>query len=267
MLGESINTPGSGYSLKVTGGGLTAATTNAFNVAAATSTPVATHWVVEQQPGNIKAGAPLTLKIATETASGSVVPYNGSISLNIAGGTSGASLSPSTFQTTQTNGIITVLGESINTLGSGYSLRITGGGLTAATTNAFNVAAAAPTPVATHWVVLQQPGNIAAGAPITLKVAAETFGGTIVPYSGSVTLSMGYSPAGGVLTGNLTLSETNGIITLSGRTIDQAGSGYTLKVSGGGLSVANTQTFSVTTKRARGADVDRRWGELYRRLE
>jgi hypothetical protein len=204
-----------------------------------------THWVVEKQPSNIVAGQQITLEIAAETDSGSVVPYNGSISLNFASDPTGALFSSSTFQTTQTNGIITILGESINTPGNGYSLTITGGGLTAATTSAFNVSPAPSTPVATHWAVVQQPGDIAAGAPITLKVAAETSSGTIVPYSGSVTLSTENSPFGAMLVGSLTLSETNGIITLSGLTINQAGSGYSLKVTGGSLTAGITQTFSV----------------------
>jgi hypothetical protein len=108
---------------------------------------------------------------------------------------------------------------------------------------------------ATHWVIEQQPSNIVAGSPITLKVEAETATGSVVPYSGQIILSQASNPAGGILTGALSASETsNGVITLSGMTINQAGSGYSLKVSGGNLTARTTNQFSVL-KGSAGTDI------------
>jgi len=124
----------------------------------------------------------------------------------------------------------------------------------------------------THWVIEQQPANIVAGSPITVKVEAENAAGQVVVLnSGQMSLALANDPTGGALSGNLTLSEaSNGVITMSGMTINQSGSNYSLKVSGSGngitLTPATTSSFSVApgspgTLTWTGAGHDQLWSD------
>jgi hypothetical protein len=107
--------------------------------------------------------------------------------------------------------------------------------------------AAQASSTATHAVVVTQPGNITAGKPITLKVQAENSANQAVVFNGTVTVSVGTHPTGGgTLVGTLGLTETSsGVITLTGLTLNQAGS-YNLKVTLTGLPSVTTNTFTVS---------------------
>src|SRR5262249_32305476 len=120
-----------------------------------------------------------------------------------------------------------------------------------ATTHTFSVTA---NPITTpfRWTVVQQPGNIVAGSPITLKVEAVSRAGKVIHLSNwSFNLSLWTNPTGAAITPP-TFSSTeamNGVFTLSGFTINQAGNGYSINISGTGngltLQAAHTALFNV----------------------
>ena len=74
---------------------------------------------------------------------------------------------------------------------------------------------------------------------------AEDQYGNVVPFSGSYNVSLAANPAGGAFSGQVTATETNGVISLSGLTIDQVGSGYSLTITLYGVGSVTTETFSV----------------------
>ena len=55
----------------------------------------ATHWAIEQQPGNITAGQSITFKVEAETASGSVVNTGNSPTVSLASNPTGTALTGS----------------------------------------------------------------------------------------------------------------------------------------------------------------------------
>ena len=105
---------------------------------------------------------------------------------------------------------------------------------------------------ATHLVVKTQPGSIVAGNSLSLVVEVEDASGNVLSgFSGTLTVSLVGNPNGtGVLSGSLNISNANGVLTLSGFTIDQAGSGYSLQVSSPGLTAVTTSTFNVAASTA-----------------
>src|SRR5262249_3645220 len=139
---------------------------------------------------------------------------------------------------TASAGIATFTGLTLSRAATGYSLSASGSGLSAATTNPFNVNAAA----ATQWVVsTQPPSSVTAGAAFALVAAAnDPFGNVDSTYSGSVSLALGTNPSTATLGGTTTINASAGVATFSGLTLNKAASGYSLIASGGGMFTGTT---------------------------
>jgi hypothetical protein len=102
-------------------------------------------------------------------------------------------------------------------------------------------------------VLLQQPGNATANAPINpVKVQVlDQFGVPMTSDNGRpITIALGANPGGGTLGGTLTVNDVNGIATFSDLSVSAAGTGYTLVVSSAGLSSATSTPFDVTAPSA-----------------
>lgn len=98
-------------------------------------------------------------------------------------------------------------------------------------------------------IVVQIPpaSSTTAGSGFGLIVEVESPDGSLVTgASGTLTVSLVGGPAGAELDGTLTASINQGIATFSGLSIDQAGSGYALSISGSGFGSVTTSTFDVT---------------------
>jgi len=61
-----------------------------------------------------------------------------------------------------------------------------------------------------------------------------------------ITIAIGNNPAGGTLSGTLTANAIKGVASFSGNSIDNAGSGYTLRVSAGNLTFAISNSFNIS---------------------
>ncbi len=111
--------------------------------------------------------------------------------------------------------------------------------------------------VAGKLVVMSQPASVTAGTPFTFTVRAETASGAPARgFDGSVTVALASGPAGGVLHGNLTVMALNGMATVAGLSIDQAGS-YTLVARvGASVSVHSASFAAVPAAPARVAIID-----------
>lgn len=86
-----------------------------------------------------------------------------------------------------------------------------------------------------HLNFSAQPGNAALGAPLSTQPVVQVIdenGGLATTFIGSVTLSIGNNPGGGVLTGTTSVPVSGGIATYAGLAITVGGGeGYTLAAS------------------------------------
>ena len=236
--GLSITEAGAGYTLQVTGNGLTVATTTAFAVTPASASQL----VVGAPPSSITAGQGFGVAVSVEDAYGNLENgFDGGINLalgsNPAGGSLGGDL---TLQAT--GGVADFSGLILTTAGSGFSIEATSNGLSAATTPSFAVTPAAPS----QLVINGEPStSVTAGNGIGLSVKVEdAFGNLETGYSGGVSVGLPGGPVGAVLKGTLTSVASNGVASFSGLTITEAGSGFVLDATSGGLT-ATTTAFAV----------------------
>ncbi|HEY6808988.1 MAG TPA: hypothetical protein VI160_09400 [Gemmatimonadales bacterium] len=102
---------------------------------------------------------------------------------------------------------------------------------------------------ATHLVFTVQPSNAASTVAISpsIQVSAENGAGvTDTGYSGFVTLAIGTNPAGGTLSGTVSVSAIAGVATFTDISIDSAGTGYTLVATSGSLTQRISSAFNIT---------------------
>ncbi len=110
-----------------------------------------------------------------------------------------------------------------------------------------------PVPAAINHlaVTAQPPASVTAGAGFGLTVTAEDKSGNVLTsFNGTVTVALAVNPGGSTLGGTLTATAQSGVATFSGLTLNKAGTGYTLLVSGEGVASATTDPFDVTAATA-----------------
>jgi subtilase family serine protease len=96
-------------------------------------------------------------------------------------------------------------------------------------------------------ITVQPPASVSAGSSFGFTVAVEDSSGNLVSsYNASLAVSLDSNPGGARLAGSLTAPVNNGLATFSGLTLNKAGTGYTLKVSGGSVSTTTTAPINVT---------------------
>ncbi len=245
FAGVAFNTAGS-YTIT--------ATDTSRTLTTATSTPptvigpaTANKLVFTAQPANSTGGIafPTQPQVTVEDQYGNTVTTDVStVSLAIATATptSGGPGTLSGCTQSETNGVITFSGCSINTSGTAYKLTATDGALASATSNAFNITVGV---VAKFGVSAATPAT--AGTAITgITLTAEDAGGNTVTtyangnhtvaWSGATTSPGGNAPtypAG-------TVSFTNGVSTTAlSATLDDAGPN-TLTATSAGISGSAT---------------------------
>jgi hypothetical protein len=94
------------------------------------------------------------------------------------------------------------------------------------------------------------PVNTSAGSAITpaVRVAFQDAGGnTVTSVNGTVTLAIGSNPAGGTLSGAVSVGAVGGVATFSNLSIDKVGAGYTLVASADGFTAVTSQTFDIVS--------------------
>ena len=115
-----------------------------------------------------------------------------------------------------------------------------------------------PPPVpapATHLVVSGQPHDalpypVATIQPPVQVSALDAQGNTVTTFTGPVTIAIERNAGRfwpGTLRGTLTVTAANGVATFSDLSIDQPGSGYTLRVAAAGLTGAESAPFAILT--------------------
>jgi len=239
----SINKTGTGYTLAASSSGLTAGTSNTFNITPGTATQL----VFGTQPSNTAAGSAITpaVTVQVEDANNNVVTTSTTaVAIAIGTNPAGGTLSGTT-NVNAVNGIATFSNLSINKTGTGYALAASSTGLAGMASNAFNI-----TPgTASKLAFSQQPTNTQAGSSITpaITVQVEDANGNLVTTStGSIAVAIGTNPGGGSLGGTLTQSAVNGVATFANLSINKTGTGYTLAAGSTGLAGTTSNAFNIT---------------------
>jgi virginiamycin B lyase len=202
--------------------------------------------VTQQPPSSVTAGSGFGLTVTAEDSSGNpITSFNGTVTVALANNPGGATLG-GTLTATASNGVATFSGITLTKAASGYTLVVTSSGIGEGVTSAMTVTPA----VATQLVISQQP-------PATVKVSTafgiealieDQFGNVVTTANNTVTVALGNNPSKATLGGTLTVTASQGVVTFSGLTVNQIGSGFTLVVSSTGLGQAVTDPFSVTKK-------------------
>jgi streptogramin lyase len=234
-----------GYTLQVTAGGLSPATTSTVEV---TPSAAAQLVITSQPPATITAGSAFGLVVAADDSYGNLnTAFTGSVTIALANNPGGGPLNGILTVTAQ-GGVATFTGLTLQKAAAGYVFRSTSNGPAATTSNACAVVPGA----ATQLVVLSQPpGTITAGSDFGLVVSVEdAFGNSTPSFSGTVTVALGSNPGGGGLGGTRTVTPSQGLATFAGLTLNKAAVGYTLIVSSGGLTSATTETINVLSAAA-----------------
>jgi hypothetical protein len=97
-------------------------------------------------------------------------------------------------------------------------------------------------------VILQQPLTGTAGdilTPAILVAAADTLGRQDTSFNSTITMGLGTNPAGGRLSGTLSVAAVRGVASFGDLVIDKASSGYILQATAQGSSPASSAAITI----------------------
>lgn len=201
-----------------------------------------TQSTVVATPASIAASAganPATITVTARDEQGNPIP-NVNVVLN-ATGTSNTLIQPA--GPTGASGVAT--GTLTSTLTGVRILSATIDGTGVTQTDTVTVTPGNPN----NTAFLVQPTSMTVGTTMAPPVQVEIrdqFGNRVTTASNGVVLTFGTNAGGGTLTGG-SGAATNGLATFSSLSINQVGTGYTLKASVGGLPDIVSTTFNVTS--------------------
>jgi len=208
----------------------------------------ATQLAFSVQPSDTQATIAISpaIRVQVEDTYGNPATGTQSITLAIGSNPTGGILS-GTLTVAAIGGEATFSDISVSRAGNGYTLTASATGLTGATSTAFNVAAGPPTQI----VFTTQPGAALAGrtisGPPTVELRDLNGDPVTADNSTQVTLAIksGTGTAGAALSGTVTKTAVNGVVTFDDLAINLAGSGYVLTASASGLTDVDSSTFNV----------------------
>jgi hypothetical protein len=250
--GLSINKSGTGYTLTATGS--TIDTTPGLVVSSAFNITVgaAAQLTFSQQPGGGKSSTAWTTQpwvTALDAGGNTVTSTVQSVTLAITSGTgtAGAALICTANPKNTTSGLVKFAGCKVNLVGGGYTLTATSGSLTSATSGGFNITPGA----AKKLIITTQPGGGTGGTAWSTQpvvTVEDVAGNTVTSSSASVKLAIttgtGTSGATIACTTN-PLAASSGVVNFAGCAITLAGTGYTVKATSTGLTLATSSAFNV----------------------
>ncbi|MGE0711503.1 MAG: IPT/TIG domain-containing protein [Planctomycetota bacterium] len=243
FTGVSLDKPGSGFTLTANAGGFTQVISSAFNVSAGAATQV----VITTQPSNAQAGVNITpaIVVQVQDAIGNVVSGSNTITLSLANNPGGSTLG-GTLSLNAVAGVATFSAVNLNKTGTGYTLSASSAGLTAATSNAFNITPGAATQLVFTGQPLSAQPNTALNPPVLATF--QDAQGNVVPIASNVTVSLANNPTGAILGGTTTQASVNGVATFNDLTLDRQGNGFTLQAGSAPVTTATSSAFNITTQ-------------------
>lgn len=216
---DTVNT----YTLSAAATNLTGVTSGNFNITAATGN----HLVFSVQPGDVTAGANFgsTVQVTIKDQFGNTANATDSITLAIGNNPGGSTLS-GTVTVAANAGVADFPGISLNKTGNGYSLTASGTGLSGATSNSFQVNAAA----LDHFLVEASGGGAigtqTAGTSFNLRITAQDqFNNTATSFTGTTQLTSNATLSGSPVA---TSAFSAGVLSSQSVTITSAQGGTTI---------------------------------------
>ncbi len=210
-----------------------------------TVTPgVATHlFITSEPPSTVTVSSGFSFTVAAEDAEDNVATaFSGSETVALVANP-GSSTLGGILTVSANSGIATFSGLTLNNAGSGYTLGVTGGTLTSATSSAIAVSSVTPTQLV---ITSQPPSTVTAGSGFTFTVTAEDSQDNIaVGFNGSETVALASNPGSSSLGGLITVSAISGVATFSGLTLNKVDGGYTLSVTTATLTSATSNPVTV----------------------
>jgi hypothetical protein len=205
----------------------------------------ATHFSVSA-PSSSTAGSAFTITVTALTGSNAVATgYTGTVHFT---SSDGQAVLPANYTFTATD-------AGVHTFTNGVTLKTAGSQAVTATDTVTSTitgsASVSVSPAAASQLVFgQQPTNTVANATIspapTVKVE-DAFGNLETgDNTDAVTMAIGTNPAGGTLSGTLTVTASGGVATFSNLSINNIGNGYTLVATSGSLTSATSNAFNIT---------------------
>ncbi len=235
----------SGYTIDASASSLSTGMTNAIDVVPA----AASQLVVSVPPptSTMIAGAPFGLEISALDSYGNLATgFTGNVTMALASGPAGATLSGGPFTMAATGGVANFAPDLTLTKAGLYTLKATSQsqGVASVTTGDITVV---PGPVAQLVVQTQPPSFVAMGSTFGLVVAAADKYGNVNPgFDGQVTIA---PPAGStaVLGGSTTVTASAGLAKFTGLTLSGASTPVALQVVASTGQTTATNPVSVTT--------------------
>lgn len=244
--------------IQVTGLTLTGGTTYYFNMRAVdnvarTSTVYTSSWLVPiatelrfttQPSSSTKANANMASSIVVKAtnSSGTVdTSFNGYITIALASNPTSATISATSLSVQASSGVATFANVNVNKVGS-YTVAATTTALTSATSNSFAI-------TADRLTFVTQPTDTPSATTIstvTVK-ATDGFDNVDTSFASSITVAINNNPASGALSGTAAVTASAGSSSFSSLSINNAGTGYTLKATATGLTQGNSNSFNITT--------------------
>jgi hypothetical protein len=216
--------------------------TSTFTATAVADAPNRVGFVVQPTSTPTATAIAPPIQVSVQDALGNTnTNATNTITLSISNNPSGAVLG-GTLSAAAVAGVATFSDITLDKGGTGYTLQASTGGLASGISNSFDAFGAA----AKLAFFTQPAGSSAGGVMSPVRVSVQDAQGNIVANSTqSVTVAIGTNPASGALGGTLTASAVNGIATFSDLSVSVAASGYTLVATGGSLTGATSNAFTV----------------------
>jgi hypothetical protein len=198
-------------------------------------------------PTGAVAGAPIAPAVVVsvlDSLGNPVAAFGGSVTVAITTGTgtTGAALR-GTKTVPATGGAAAFVGLSIDSAATGYTLTATSTGLPDVTSAAFAITPGPPVALA---FTTQPPASTVYQTSFGFTVTAKDSLGNDAPgFSGAVSVAIGNNPAGGTLSGTLTQTASASVANFSGISLDNLGTGYTLRAGATGLTTATSAAVNV----------------------
>jgi hypothetical protein len=207
-------------------------------------TPVVYRLSFTTQPADWKiatAISPSVVVTAQNVLGQTMTSYTGTVTISLASNPSGGTLS-GTLSVAAVAGVATFSNLKLDKVGGGYKLKASSGLLRSATSSSFKIVSSLSFTVQPFD---NQP-NVTFDTPVEVSVV-DSSSAVISGYSGDITLRIGTNPAGGTLSGTLTVSAVAGVASFSNLQINQIGDGYTLVASSssGNLVEVTSGTFDI----------------------
>lgn len=210
-----------------------------------TEPPKASTLRFKTEPTDVQAGEPLnpTIRVEVRDAAGQLVTGSSvQVTLALANAPAGAALVGATTAQSE-GGVASFEGLKIERAGSGYALKASGTGLSAATSAAFTVRPAAAHRLA-FLTIPAADAHVPVDSPVEVEVQ-DRFGNRVTDWVNKVTLNLEKNPGGAALTGTLTQTVAQGVARFDDLVFPRPGTGYTLWAEANALSAAESAPFRV----------------------